>query len=249
MFLKRYFSVAPRPAPHGAQCPICGSTAFQPYSGREKAQCVRCKSLERSRLLWIVLQRSGALKESPQRVLHIAPELCFMKEFHKRYGAGYRPADIDPDNYRNRICKVEGIDLCTDLEYFEDASFDLIVHNHVLEHIPCDVAGALRELNRMLAPGGLHLFSVPFRRGPTRENLSPDLPAGERIRQFGQIDHLRMFGTDDFPAFLEEHFSGGFARIDPLSMMSAEEIARAGIQLESVDRLDGNSIFSFKKPL
>lgn len=230
------------------KCPICGSTDFGPYNNRPLAQCKRCKSLERGRLLWMSMDRLGALPQKPMRVLHIAPEVFFIARLHKLYGDDYRPMDIEPTRYKNRYCEVERIDLCSDLNRFESESFDLIIHNHVLEHIPCDVASVLTELNRILAVDGMHFFSVPFRRGVTRENLSTALSEEERIKQFGQADHLRIFGTDDFLDYLAQHFGTSFIRFDPLIYVTENDIKRANIQVESLARLDGNSIFYYKKP-
>lgn len=229
------------------ECPICGSRDFQPYNRRPLAQCRDCKSLERGRLLWMAMEKLGSLPNKSQRVLHIAPEPFFLSRLHKLYGSGYRPMDVQPENYENRYCKVEKIDLCSDLSAFESDSVDLIIHNHVLEHLPCDVAPVLVALNRILAPGGTHFFSVPFRRGLTQEDLSPTLSDEERIRRFGQADHLRVFGTDDFLDFLAENFGNQFVRFDPLTFVTGEDIKRANIQVDSLSRLDGNSIFYFTK--
>ncbi|HST26953.1 MAG TPA: methyltransferase domain-containing protein [Rudaea sp.] len=47
---------------------------------------------------------------------------------------------------------------------FADASFDLVTHTEVLEHVPDD-ACAFSELQRVLRPGGIMLFTVPLHGG------------------------------------------------------------------------------------
>jgi len=77
---------------------------------------------------------------------------------------------------------------------FDDAAFDMILSFHVLEHIPDDAA-AMRELRRVLKPGGMLILQVPRRPGqPTEEDVdaSPD----EKARRFGQSDHVRYYGFD-----------------------------------------------------
>lgn len=76
--------------------------------------------------------------------------------------------------------------------------YDLVIHNHVLEHVPCNYTLALQHLHRSVKPGGFHLFSVGMERGYFREDLDPALSPDERQARFGQQDHVRVFGTKDF---------------------------------------------------
>jgi SAM-dependent methyltransferase len=73
-------------------------------------------------------------------------------------------------------------------------SVDMLVCYHVLEHVPDDLA-AMREFARVLAPGGVGLVQVPIRLGmPTDEDVSAG--EAERVRRFGQHDHVRYYGDD-----------------------------------------------------
>ncbi len=75
-----------------------------------------------------------------------------------------------------------------------DASVGLMVCFHVLEHIPDDAA-AMSEMARVLAPGGVAVVQVPRRLGiPTEED--PEASTAERLRRFGQRDHVRYYGDD-----------------------------------------------------
>ena len=75
-----------------------------------------------------------------------------------------------------------------------DGCFDVIVCNHVLEHVD-DFRKALKEMYRILRPGGAFICSFPM--DPKIELLDEDPSVqteAERIRRFGQNDHLRVFG-------------------------------------------------------
>ena len=96
-----------------------------------------------------------------------------------------------------------------------DGVVDMLVCYHVLEHVPDDAA-AMRELARVLSPGGVGLVQVPIRFGmPTDEDLSAG--EAERVRRFGQHDHVRYYG-DDFEQRLVE---AGlvFTRTSPRSLV------------------------------
>ena len=73
------------------------------------------------------------------------------------------------------------------------------MHNHVLEHLPCNYTVVLQKLHALLKPGGYHVFSFPVgRSGSYRSDLSPSLGARERRLRFGQKDHIRRFTRVDF---------------------------------------------------
>ena len=83
----------------------------------------------------------------------------------------------------------------TDIQY-PDASFDVIVCYHVLEHVPDDRL-AMREMRRVLKPGGWAILQSPLRveLEKTYEDFSITAPE-ERERAFGQRDHVRLYGRD-----------------------------------------------------
>jgi hypothetical protein len=110
---------------------------------------------------------------------------------------GYLGIDFDP-GADARVVNLQAS--LTELP-LPEKSVGLLVCFHVLEHIPDDRA-AMRELARVLAPGGLALVQVPRRWGvPTDED--PDAPVEERLTRFGQADHVRYYG-DDFEERLDE---------------------------------------------
>lgn len=119
------------------------------------------------------------------------------------------------------------VDLLADLTClpFTDDAFDLAVCYHVLEHVPDDSA-AIRELARVLSPRGVALVQVPYRPGgPTDED--PSAPAEERIRRFGQADHVRWYGND-FPRRLQA--AGLRVRaVRPDDLLTRPQLARYGV--------------------
>ena len=79
---------------------------------------------------------------------------------------------------------------------FPQESFDAVICNHVLEHVPDD-RRAMAELLRVLRPGGWGLLMAPLRDEPTDEDPGVSDPQ-ERIRRFGQHDHVRWYNRDDY---------------------------------------------------
>lgn len=231
-----------------SECPICESKTFKDFNGRINAQCSNCKSLERSRLMWMILLKTHSL--SPKiRILHIAPEICMLEKFAIKYGDRYHPCDIDTTKYNNKFSNVFHIDLCRDASIMPTGIFDLIIHNHVLEHLPCDITPVITDLNRILAPGGMHLFSVPFRGKTTVEDLSPSLSSEERTRRFAQFDHMRLFGVEDFPIYLEKNFPGKIKNFNLRILFNENDMLKANIPIEVLDKICGHSFFYYQKSL
>lgn len=147
-------------------------------------------SLERHRLMWLFLQQKTDFFSTPKKVLHIAPEQCFIKLFKKQHNLDYTTADL-----HSPIADVKADILQLP---FDDSSFDVVICNHVLEHI-VDDQKAMSELFRVMKKGGFGIFQVPqeLNRVITYEDFSISNPA-ERARHFGQYDHVRIYGQDYF---------------------------------------------------
>jgi ubiquinone/menaquinone biosynthesis C-methylase UbiE len=107
---------------------------------------------------------------------------------------------------------------------FEDNTYDIILCNHVLEHIPDDTK-AMQELYRVLKPGGMGIFQIPqdLTRSTTFEDDSIT-DQKERAKVFGQYDHVRVYGRDYF----DKLRSCGFIvnEVDYTATMSPELIDR-----------------------
>jgi SAM-dependent methyltransferase len=175
-------------------CPICMHSyrEFLPYGrvrSRANALCPHCMSLERHRLIWLYLQEKSNFFRQPLQVLHIAPEACFIKHFEKMHGAGYITADIE-----SPLAKVK-----MDVHEipFDENTFDVILCNHVLEHVRDDIQ-AMREFHRVMKPGAFAILQVPlFLPLPEKTIEDPAITdPRERERLFGQDDHVRKYGKD-----------------------------------------------------
>ena len=183
------------------ECPLCHSTfkIFAPagLKNRPNARCHHCGSKERHRLSWLYMnQRLDVLNsDRPVRFLHFAPEKTFYQVFASLPNLDYVPADLEADRYHKKGYKdVVKVDI-TNIP-FQDNSFDFILCNHVLEHIPDD-ATAMSELFRVLKSGGGAILQVPldYSRDSTYEDFSITSPE-EREKAFGQKDHVRWYGKD-----------------------------------------------------
>ena len=166
---------------------------FLPYGyekQRENVLSPSTLSLERHRLLWLYLKEHTNFFTAPLKVLHFAPEQAFYKRFRDLNNLDYTTTDLN-----SPLADVKA-DIC-DLP-FEDNSFDYILCNHVLEHIPDDTK-AMQELYRILKPGGTAILQIPqdLNRDETFEDNSIQDPR-ERAMIFGQYDHVRVYGRDYF---------------------------------------------------
>ncbi len=175
--------------------------AFLPYGyekPRENVLSPSTLSLERHRLLWLYLQNETDFFTRPARLLHFAPEQAFFSRFKRLGHLDYVTTDLN-----SPLATVKA-DICH-LPFASD-SFDVVLCNHVLEHIP-DHRKALAELYRVMKPGGWGIFQVPqdLRRKTTYEDPSVTDPQ-ERRRLFGQYDHVRVYGRDYFDLLRQAGF-------------------------------------------
>lgn len=175
-------------------CNICGGSAFKPFANRPAAQCVQCWSLERSRAMAFFIERWGLLQPG-RRVLHFAPERGIGTMVQRAVGTdNYEAYDLFPELFYPGL-GVQHFDL-TACATLETERYDLIIHAHVMEHIPCYIAPVFWHLHRALAPGGTHLFFIPVMRGRHASDFN-DISEDERRLRFGQKDHVRRFGEAD----------------------------------------------------
>lgn len=177
--------------------PIDGKSfsMFLPYgygTQRNNVLSPSTLSLERHRLLWLYLQNETDFftTESQVKVLHFAPEQAFYKRFRNQKNLDYTTTDLFSPlaDVKADICNLP----------FEDNQYDMILCNHVLEHIPDDTK-AMQELYRILKTGGMGIFQIP--QDLSREVTFSDdsiVDEKERAKIFGQYDHVRVYGRDYF---------------------------------------------------
>jgi SAM-dependent methyltransferase len=177
--------------------PIDGKSfkMFLPYgygTQRNNVLSPSTLSLERHRLLWLYLQNETTFFTATEKlkVLHFAPEQAFYKIFRNQKNLDYTTTDLFSPlaDVKADICNLP----------FEDNLYDIILCNHVLEHIPDDTK-AMQELYRVLKPGGMGIFQIP--QDLTRTTTFADdtiVDEKERAKIFGQYDHVRIYGRDYF---------------------------------------------------
>ncbi|PID90181.1 MAG: SAM-dependent methyltransferase [Bacteroidetes bacterium] len=238
--------VVPRPLLHRgavmagwclAQC-LRGSTFRDPIDGfgyrrllpygriqrRPNALAPKSLSLERHRLIWLYLSSDLDILHASLRVLHIAPEWCLMKRLEAIPSLMYTTADLESP-WAKVHCDIQALP-------FADDSFDLILCNHVLEHIPDDHL-AMTELRRVLSPGGTAILLVPLDLQAEQTLEDPAINTPElREKHYGQRDHLRMYGRD----YPERLAKAGFQvqMLNYASTLSEQELKKYALGQETL---------------
>ena len=224
---------------NNVECVCCNKKfiTFLPagIAKRANAYCINCGSLERHRSLWLFLHNQTNFFKEPQVLLHSAPEQIFYKKFSTLANIQYYPVDLYPENY-GYGSKTIRMDI-TDIK-FADNFFDVVMCNHVLEHV-ADDQKAMREMFRVLKPGGWAILNVPidFNRDNTFEDVTINDPK-KQLELFGQPDHVRVYGKDYFDRLK----NAGFAveNIDFNATFSQGDFFRYGLQ-------HGENIFLCRK--
>lgn len=232
------------------RCPVCGVglRAFKPIwrsymrkveqfgyvhrhaeletFNREAFSCPKCDASDRDRLFAIFLDNTlpSFAKGGTVRLIDFAPTEPLSRKIAREPSIAYRSADL----YRNDV--QDRIDL-TDISY-PDESADIFICSHIFEHIPDD-RKAMRELHRILKPGGFGLVLVPLVVGVDDTHDDPTIVSDElRWKYFGMGDHVRHYGKRDF---VERLAAAGFL-VDQLGIdhFGQETFRRAGIADNSV---------------
>ena len=184
------------------ECPVCerSFSKFLSYGSnvahRENVLCPYDLTLERHRLMWLYLTRkTDFFSAESLKVLHIAPEQCFLTLFKKQKNLDYTTADL--------VSPIADIHFDLHDIPLEDNQYDVIFCNHVMEHVD-DPIRCMSELNRVMKSGGWAIMQVPqdMSRAETYEDKSITSPE-EREKHFWQKDHVRLFGKD-YPSYPEK---------------------------------------------
>jgi SAM-dependent methyltransferase len=207
------------------ECPICDFKGLFRAFGqppRYDAVCPKCGSKERHRLIRLALQQHHIREDA--EIIHFAPEASVALILPKK---NYRSAELEPG-------KADlALDLCRIA--LPDQSVDVVMVNHVLEHVDDDNQ-ALSEIFRILRPGGLLITTVPIIDGwvDTYEDKSVTR-ASDRELHFGQWDHVRYYGRD----FRARVMGAGF---------HLSEFTGSGSDCVRYGLLPGESVFLGTKP-
>jgi SAM-dependent methyltransferase len=169
-------------------------------SNAERFECPRCASIDRERHLRLFLDRLRAME--PIRggaVLHMSPELRLRGYVESHGLSRYIRGDLSPQHEGMQKIDLQRIP-------FADQTFDMVICNHMLEHVE-DALAAMRDMHRVLKRGGRAICQTPYAVRLTKTFEDPRLQSTEdRLFFYGQDDHVRLFGVD-----IEENFrAAGF---------------------------------------
>lgn len=221
------------------ECPCCNGrfSRFMTHRGIPNVRCPACNAMERHRLLWLYLQRETDLGSARRRVLHVAPEYQLQRRLLALPRLEYLSVDRD-----SRLADIH-CDL-QDLP-FAPRSFDVVIANHVLEHV-ADDRKAIAEIARVLADGGWAVLMCPIARGRdvTLEDATITTP-DDRLRVYGQEDHVRLYGAD----YRRRLAAGGFdvETRRYLRELEPASVVRYGLRRQH-DLFDEDDIFIARKP-
>lgn len=199
---------------------------FLPYGrvARANALCPSCLSLERHRVIWLYLKRETDFFDGNHKMLHVAPEYCFIDRFSKIDKLEYITADIE-----SPLAKVK-MDI-HDIP-FKENTFQILFCNHVLEHVNDDKK-AMSEIYRVLKPEGWAILQIPlFFPLPSETIEDPSIQdPKERERLFGQDDHVRKYGLDYRDRLKEAGFT---LKENFVESLDSSEIDRFGLDKNEI---------------
>jgi SAM-dependent methyltransferase len=161
----------------------------------ENFRCPCCFNHDRLRHLFMYFDKLDFWRRfEGAAILHIAPEAALSERI-----VSHKPRLYIKGDYSPRAADIQKIDVTA--IPFPDESFDVIICNHVLEHVGDDLT-ALSEMHRVLRPGGCAVLQTPYSNFLARTFTDPAIDSDElRQRYYGQEDHVRLYGRDLFDRF------------------------------------------------
>lgn len=157
----------------------------------DEAICPKCGSLPRGRRLFSLLETEIYNRVEEPVILHLSPS----KSLKKKISNTFKNVDYHTSDYVGEFDAENSFDLRkTNLD---SNKYDIIICYHILEHIVEDME-AIKELYRILKKGGVCFIQTPFCsvNGTSKEDYSIITPE-ERLKHFGQIDHVRVYSVND----------------------------------------------------
>lgn len=192
-------------------------------AGVRNAVCPVCRSTDRERLVYLFFRDYYFVenKDKHIKLLHIAPEFNLSKYLMAQTNVEYTAGDKRCEGYAYPDY-VQDVDIM-DMHDIADNTYDVLVCNHVLEHVPDDIV-AMKELRRVIKPDGIAILQVPYAQKLERtfEDKTILIPEA-RFEAYGQNDHVRLYGLD----YKDRLESAGF-RVK-ISEMSKDYPAKYGL--------------------
>lgn len=184
--------------PHGEDLELFNSHHIIGGGIRGNARCPVCNGIDRYRWCFYVISHYTDILTTPCSILHFAPERTISDLIQTNNQCFYVTADIDKN------MAMLAID-ATDIP-FQSESFDYVIANHILEHIPDDTA-ALSEIHRVLKDDGVAIISFPICTDDVTYEDETITSEDERLIRFGHKGHVRIYGTD----YMERLNKAGFS--------------------------------------
>lgn len=217
--------------PVGFDYPVLAEKNVIGGKKRLEAKCPYCGCDDRERLVFLMLKKWGVFQSSA-RILHVAPERQLQRHLENTPGLSYVTGDIESPFVDQKIDLTQ----CP----FDSEYFDVVICNHVLEHIPND-RKAIAEIYRILKKGGWAILQVPISTSlsSTYEDAAI-ISAAQRARIFGQEDHVRIYASD-YPGRLA---AAGFdVNVQNVRELFSEE------EIQTHRLISDEKVFHAKKPL
>jgi SAM-dependent methyltransferase len=190
---------------------------------RKNVRCPNCGSNHRSRLLHLFFELRTDIYRRAVRILHVAPKRELAQVFGARDNIDYVCGALFPD----RFADFDAVEVDVTQIGFGNDQFDVVICNHVLEHVRED-GKAMRELFRVLRPGGFAVLQVPLALDLKATLEDPSIVDAEgRKRAYGQKDHLRLYGLDYFDRLADAGFE--VSRDNPFDNRWAPDLERYGL--------------------
>ena len=185
-------SPLPRVSGHGTANPSFPRQLDIVGSDLENYGCPACGCSDRERRLFMFFDRLkfwdvmvGAA------ILHVAAEAGLREAILLRRPERYVAGTLHPSDEKTQRVDVTAME-------FPDRSFDVVICNHVMEHVPDD-AKAMREIYRVLKKGGRAVLQAPYSNVLAKSFEDPNISTAEaRLKFYGQSDHVRIYGLDYF---------------------------------------------------
>lgn len=223
------------------ECPICRSKKFIERSGRPNAQCGSCRSMERTRLIYLSIKKKNVLKPNI-KILHLEPELSLLREFYRLFPLSYYPFTCQMESYSDiEPLKIYGFNSFRDIQELPLNSFDLIVHSHFIETVPFPLEYLLNVLQSLLRPGGHHIFNCYISKGFTDSSYS--LIAKERLEKFGQENRMHRIGIDDFIPMLQNLWNSEKVYVSNEELIGLEDYLQAALPEYLFKGVNSSTVF------
>lgn len=221
------------------QCYICGEQfeSFSRYrinkdndslaryfqsigSDTENFGCYYCNSNDRERHLFMFFDKLSFWdKFKNARILHFAPEPPLSEKIKQLLPSEYIKCDLFPKEDWKKIDITK--------TGFDDNYFDILICNHVIEHVP-DHLKALNEISRVLKKDGVAILQTPYSELLYNHFEDPNINTDElRLLFYGQEDHVRLISKRQFFDELAQCFTVNIIRNQ--SFFSDEDCTKYGV--------------------